>query len=74
MVVPPLRPGDLVSQPRVLIVCDGEAWFIRRVTATIHDGYHDEMVYRCDQPLGGPFSDVLQAVDALAKIPPEKLV
>lgn len=71
MVAPALRPGDLVSQPRVLIVCDGEAWFTRRVCTIVHDTEHDLKVYRCDKHLVGPFVDVQQAVEALAKIPKE---
>jgi len=44
----------------VLIVTDGKKWFIRGVRVSIHDFRPeegiDEMVYRCDKHLGGPYN------------------
>ena len=40
---------------RVLIVYDGESWFVRRVASTMHDGIRNEKVYTCDKHLGGPY-------------------
>ena len=46
--------------PRFAIVFDGKAWFIRGIR-TIAE-HRDEMVYYCDQHLGGPFATLAQAV------------
>lgn len=46
-----LKRGD-----RVLLVCDGEAWFVRHVRSIVHDGDRDEMVYHCDEHLAGPLA------------------
>jgi len=51
---------------RVLIVFDGEAWFVRRVRAIEHDLDLDEKVYRCDDALGGR-CDTLDAACKLVK-------
>ncbi len=50
---------------RVLVVFDGVAWFTRRVKVIVHDSELDEMVYRCDKHLGGPFIDAQTAIDTL---------
>lgn len=50
---------------RILIVFDGDCWFIRRVRASEHDAARDEKVYRCDEHLGGPFGTLDEAVAAL---------
>ena len=40
---------------RIAIVSDHEGiWYVRRIRVVEHDLDHDEKVYRCDQPLGGP--------------------
>lgn len=44
------------TSPRVLMVFDGSAWFVRRLRAIEHDLNCDEKVYRCDETLGGPFT------------------
>lgn len=41
---------------RVLMVCDGEKWFVRGVACTVEDNIRGEMVYHCDEHLGGPYS------------------
>lgn len=48
---------------RVLIVFDGEAWFVRRVRLIEHDGVRDEKVYRCDKPISGPHLSLANAAD-----------
>ena len=54
------------SEDRVLIVSDDAGqWYVRRVRLVEHDLARDEKVYRCDQPLGGPFPDVHAAVASL---------
>ena len=50
---------------RILISFDGTNWFIRRIAVIEHDLEHDDMIYRCDKPLGGPFKTVHEAVAAL---------
>lgn len=50
---------------RILISFDGTSWFIRRIAVIEHDLEHDDMIYRCDKPLGGPFGTVHEAVAAL---------
>ncbi len=50
---------------RIVIVCDGNRWYIRRLRVIEHDLDLDEKVYRCDQPLGNDFATLLDAVCAL---------
>ena len=50
---------------RVLIVSDGEAWFVRRVRSTVHDLSADEIVYFCDRPIGGRHASLEEATEAL---------
>lgn len=47
---------------RILVVFDGEAWFVRRVAMIEHDIDRDMKVYHCDQHLGGPFPSLDGAV------------
>lgn len=59
--------------PRVLIVCDSNGkWFVRRVHSVVHDIDHDEMVYRCDEPLSGPCADLASAVTHVKRLPRSK--
>jgi len=53
------------KKPRVVIVCDGEHWFIRRLVAIHHDLDTDTKNYHCDKHLGGPYESVEEAVQAL---------
>lgn len=50
------------ERPRILIVFDGEAWFVRKVRLIEHDLSRDEKVYRCDEHLGGPHKTLGSAV------------
>jgi len=50
---------------RIAITFDGTSWFIRRIAVIEHDLEHDDMIYRCDLHLGGPFETVHDAVAAL---------
>lgn len=56
---------------RILIVCDGEDWLIRRVACTVEDSIRGEMVYHCDKglgmPGGGPFKSLTAAVAVARK-------
>lgn len=47
---------------RHLFVTDGKAWFIRQVAATTRDLATDEMIYRCDRPLGNQFRTLHEAI------------
>ncbi len=53
---------------RILIVFDGSAWFIRAVRLIEHDLDNNEKIYRCDAPLGGPFTTLDEAVTAVGKL------
>ncbi len=48
---------------RIAIVSDGDAWFVRRVRTSVHDGEKDEMVYHCDAPIGVSYSNLDAAVE-----------
>jgi len=52
-----------MTQRRVLIVFDGECWFVRRVIVIEEDGYNGQRVYRCDKPLGGDYKTLKEASD-----------
>lgn len=43
---------------RFLIVYDGGSWFVRQLASSTQN----EMVYRCDKHLGGPFDTLDEAV------------
>lgn len=49
---------------RLLIVCDGEAWLVRHVVATVERMELGEMHYHCDEHLAGPleFSEAVAFV------------
>lgn len=47
---------------RVLIVFDGEAWFVRRVRLIQHNLTDDEKIYHCDLPIGRRFDSLDEAV------------
>jgi hypothetical protein len=50
---------------RVAIVCDEDCnWYVRRVREIRHDLDRDEMIYYCDQPIGGRFDTLDAACDA----------
>ena len=50
---------------RVAIVCDESCnWYVRRIKTVYRDLDHDEMVYRCDEPIGGRFDTLDEACDA----------
>lgn len=68
-------PGNTnLKLPRVVIVCDGEHWFTRRVAWAVHDIVgHDEMVYHCDKALGGAYKSIEEAVRALKRRYPARL-
>ena len=55
----------MTLQNRMLIVFDGNYWFIRYVRVIEHDLEKDEKVYRCDAPLGGMHRTLDDAVAAL---------
>lgn len=60
---PDRRPGA----PQIAVVLKDGQWFIRRIAYTVQDDVKGEMVYHCDEHLGGPFaawSDMAKAVDA----------
>lgn len=40
-------------------------WYVRRIREVEHDLTRDEKVYRCDQPIGGAYDSLPDAVTAL---------
>jgi hypothetical protein len=52
---------------RALLVSDGYNWYIRRVRVSVHDLVSDEMIYRCDKHLAGPFPTYEEAVKHMPK-------
>ena len=53
--------------PQIAIVLKDGQWFIRRIAWTHQDDTKGEMVYHCDEDLGGPFAgwrEMSNAVDA----------
>jgi hypothetical protein len=50
------------SKPRLLIVCDGDRWYVRRLVTITHDLASDEKIYRCDAPIGGACKTIAEAV------------
>lgn len=53
--------------PQIAVVLKNGQWFIRRIAYTVRDDAAGEMVYHCDEHLGGPFAgwrDMANAVDA----------
>ena len=52
--------------PRLAIVFNEGAWFVRRVSLVHQDDTKGEMVYHCDEHWGGPFKTPEEAF-AVAK-------
>lgn len=53
--------------PRIAIVLNDGLWYIRRIAAVHQDDVNGEMVYNCDEHIGGPFvswRDMQNAADA----------
>ena len=53
---------------RILIVLDGEKWFIRHVYFIEHKLDFNRKLYHCDGNLGGPFACIEDAVKAATEI------
>jgi hypothetical protein len=54
-----------VEARRVVIVFDGQAWYVRHLAVIEHNLTRDEKVYHCDAHFGGPFTDIDEAVTFL---------
>lgn len=55
------------NAPKIAIILYDGMWFIRRVAYTVQDDVRGEMVYHCDEHIGGPFvswHDMQNAADA----------
>jgi hypothetical protein len=51
------------AMKRIAIVNDGEHWFVRGIASSTQRTVPiDEMVYHCDENLGGPFDELVEAV------------
>lgn len=49
--------------PRIAIVLNEGRWFVRRIALVHQDDTRGEMVYHCDENLGGPFLSIDEAAD-----------
>ena len=49
--------------PRIAIVLNEGRWFVRRVAYVVQDDGKGEMVYHCDENLGGPLLSIDEAAD-----------
>jgi len=61
------EPDSRHGAPQIAIVLKDGQWFIRRLAWIHQDDVSGEMIYHCDEHLGGPFSawsDMAKAVDA----------
>ena len=68
-----VEPTASQSSPReereqILIVREGEKWFIRHIYFIEHKLDFNRNVYHCDRNLGGPFVSVEDAVSAAKQI------
>ena len=68
-----VEPTASQSSPReereqILIVSEGEKWFIRHIAFIEHKLDFKRNVYHCDGNLGGPFASVEDAVRAAKQI------
>jgi hypothetical protein len=52
------------SPERILIVFEGQKWWIRHIYLIEHKLDFNRMVYHSDRSLGGPFGSVEEAVAA----------
>lgn len=53
---------------RIVIVCDGTAWHVRRLLTITHDLDNDQRIYRCDEPISSDhptLADVPQVKELL---------
>lgn len=58
------EPGHTGS-PRIAVVLNEGKWFLRRIASVHQDDTRGEMVYHCDENLGGPFASLNDAAGAL---------
>ena len=58
---PDSRPGA----PQIAVVLKDGQWFIRRLAYTVRDDIKGEMVYHCDENLGGPYASWKSMADAV---------
>jgi len=56
------------STEQILIVIEGEDWFIRHVYFIEHKLDLSRKLYHCDRNLGGPFGSIEDAVKAAKEI------
>jgi len=54
----------LIDPERILIVLDGQRWWIRHICLIEHKLDFNRMLYHSDRNLGGPFDSVEEAVAA----------
>lgn len=63
------RKTDFHESPeRILVVMEGEEWFVRRVYLIEHKLDLNRKLYHCDRNLGGPFGSMEDAVKAAKEI------
>lgn len=51
--------------PRIAVVLNEGAWFLRRIAYVVQDDVKGEMVYHCDENLGGPYTALSDAIGPL---------
>lgn len=51
--------------PRLAIVLNEGRWFIRRIAHVHQDDTKGEMIYHCDEHLGGPYASLSDTVGPL---------
>ena len=54
----------MANPEHILIVFDGEEWFLRRIYLVEHKLDFNRKLYHSDRSLGGPFGSVEEAVAA----------
>jgi hypothetical protein len=59
---PRTKKPTKTNKRRVLIVFDGEKWYIRNVALIEHDLSRNFKVYHCDKHLGGGYATLDKAV------------
>jgi len=59
------RTMDEARGPRIAIILNDGLWYIRHIAYVHQDDTEGEMVYHCDEHIGGPFSSWRQMTDAV---------
>ena len=58
---------DWKPKERIVLVWDGEQWYVRTLDTSEHDGVRDRMIYYCERPVVNDQKTVGDAIEAVRR-------